>query len=144
MKSCELCVLKYGDMPDWTQLEVMPTVCLIALPALLDDTEMAEIVRGCIAAGTLFFATHGNLAREMEDQIDWILSGNEAWLGMPTTAHVNEAEKDLAHFLVHTAYCEQGHFRCLVMMDTHSNNTGILLGEIRDLCASIPHSAAVY
>src|SRR5688572_10607484 len=112
MRSCELCVLDPVERPDWAKLKPMPTVSLLALSDPLEDAVLAEVVKGCLSAGTLLFAAYGEFADEMEDQIDLVLE-RESRLDISTTSHQDDAMEEAANFLVNSAYRESGHFRCI-------------------------------
>lgn len=136
MRSCELCVFDSIERPDWTKLKPMPTVSLLALSGHLEDAVLADVIKNCLAAGTLLFATYGEFADEMEDQIDLVLE-SESRLDIITTSHQDDAIEDTANFLVNAAYRESDHFRCLVIFDKRVPNSGLLLNEVEKLCMDL-------
>ena len=136
MRSCELCVFNPDDRPDWTKLKPMPTVSLLALSDHLAEDALAEMIKGCMSAGTLLFAAYGEFADEMEEQIDLVLE-NESRLDIITTSHQDDEIEDMANFLVNAAYRESGHFRCVVVLDKRVPNSGLLLKEMERLCMDL-------
>ncbi|WP_144241642.1 hypothetical protein [Janthinobacterium agaricidamnosum] len=114
----------------------MPTVSLMALSYRLEDAVLAEVIKGCLSIGTLLFATYGEFADEMEDQIDLVLE-SESRLEIITTSHQDDAIEDTANFLVSAAYRESDHFRCLVILDKRVANSGLLLKAVEKLCMDL-------
>lgn len=137
MRSCELCVFDSNERPDWTKLKLMPTVSLLAFSYYLEENALEEIIKGCMSAGALLFATYGEISDEIEDQIDIILE-NESRLDILTTSHQDDTIEDMANFLVNAAYRESGHFRCLVIIDKRVSYSSILLKDIEKLCMDLP------
>lgn len=135
MRSCELLTIG-KDSLDLRKAEVMPTVCLLALPLQASGIELKKLVHDCLSAGAIFFAVWGEGSDAMEDEIDFILAETDDGPGhIPTTSHSNESVEDTANFVVNAAYLDEKHFRVLVVTSGRDCECQNLVESINKLCS---------
>ncbi|MGQ5524884.1 hypothetical protein ACUHMQ_16705 [Chitinimonas sp. PSY-7] len=135
MKSCELYIAQ-PEGHDFSTLVEMPTVCLVALSKLPTGPAALEMVKSCMSAGAVSFASIGEHADAIEDQIDAALEGGElGWLEIVTTSHQGESVEDVVNFLVHGIDPKAGNSRLLIILDANFPDGKSLLEEARRACA---------
>lgn len=129
MSSCELTVIDPAGMKNRAKLDPMPTVNLLALSVHPGNDALAELIKACLAAGTVLFSTYGTLAEEMEDRIDRLLE-TESRLDIATTSHRNDGVDGTANFPMHAAFPNTGRFRCMLIPDKNMPDGRLLLDAL--------------
>lgn len=131
MQSCEIKVVRRGDLSAIASLATMPTVCLLAFQTPAHGPELDLLVKTSLAIGASQFSMYGPYADELEDEIDFILEqGGESWLSVVTTSHREETPQDVASFVMYAAGPADDRFRCLVILDEQLPEADVLLREL--------------
>lgn len=131
MRSCEVKVVRRGDLSGIARLDVMPTICLLAFQTPAASPELDLLANASLAIGTIQFAMYGPHADELEDDVDFILEqGTQSLLSVATTSHGDESPRDVANFVMHAAYPDDVQFRCLVILDDQLPEADMLLMEL--------------
>jgi hypothetical protein len=133
-KNCELCIFSLSELSQLGQLPAKPTVCLLIFSRPLLDGLMSALVQACVNIGAVAFMSYGDLANDIEDQVDWVLESQcSKGSAVLTTAHTDEDIEDVAYFFKHAAYVGAQAYRCIVITDVVDENGILLLSEVRKL-----------
>ncbi|MYN09068.1 hypothetical protein [Pseudoduganella aquatica] len=131
MQSCEIKVVRRGDLAAISHLTVMPTVCLVAFQNPAASSEIDLLAKASLAVGTESFALYGPHADALEDDIDFVLEqGEPSWLNISTTSHQGESPQDVAQFVLHAAHPGDEPFRCLLVLDDQLAAAEALMYEL--------------